>query len=356
MDLMDPYRKAAGAGRYDAVRRILSRLDRQTRTRLLEHLASMPVSDGRPMSPLRAMLLQLLTNRRREHTRRLWARWLEPVMQRDPTLLGITAPLPGTVPGFIHSGDLTGWWRALARRMGDVPASIQSCIEDRLIEAPFDHVMATDEAARWSDFLRLRSLAILQGLRSDPKALAAFLDDANAPRVPAGIDGPAAEDRPHRLLSSPDVDTLTIALRVAPAWQRFGGRAAAMEVEDLLLCVRRALSGGGMPPDAMALYAVAGLYARRDPLLGAALRALLPLPLVEAAVDWLAACAGGTLPAAATDIPAWHHDQLPGLDHGLRALFDTAMTSGRPLTPADAKRLGRALAGVVDVHAPHGGL
>ncbi|MBP2290889.1 hypothetical protein [Azospirillum rugosum] len=366
--------KAAGAGRYDTVRRLLSRLDQQTCAKLLDHLGDLPADDDRPVSPMRAMLIQLLRSRRWEHTRRLWARWLEPVILRDPRLLGTPTP----PPGLIHAGDLPGWWTALSRRMGEVPAGIRSCIEERLSHATLGEVLASDEAARWSDFLRLRSLAILQGLHNDPAALAAFLDDANAERLRSACGSAAPDLWSARKLTAADAATLTTALRVAPSWPRLGGRAADAEVEDLLSGVRGVLTGGGMPPDAMALYAVAGMYAQQDPLLAAALRALLPLPLVDAAVAWLAS-RGGAGMTVATGLPPMHADQTHanqihadqlhaghiraaqmradqarGLDHGLRALFDTALSSGRPLSPADAKRLGRALAGVVDVHSPQG--
>ncbi len=361
--------KAAGAGRYDTVRRLLLRLDRRTRATLLTHLGDSSAAD-RPPSPMRAMVVQLLKSRRQDHACRLWERWLEPVMLRDPDLRA--APLPP--PGLIHAGDLGGWWTALSRRMGAVPDSIRSCIEDRLTDATLEEVLASDEAARWSDFLRLRSLAILQGLQGDPGALAAFLDDANEERLRSACGTVAPDEasplrrpahpqsaHPHsiRRLVAADLGTLTTALRVAPAWQRLAGPAAGMEVEDLLAGVRGVLTGGGMPPDAMALYAVAGMYARHDPLLAAALRALLPLPLVDAAVAWMAGGGngggnggGGAVPSAPNGVPPMRADQARGLDHGLRTLFDTALSSGRPLSPMDAKRLGRALAGVVDVHTP----
>lgn len=333
--------------RYDTLRRLLSRLDRQTRARLLDHLADSPSHGGLPASPLRMMLLQFLSSRRRAHTRRLWARWLEPVMLRDPALLAMHTPLPGC----IRAADLCGWWTALSRRMGDTPSGIQAAIEDRLLEAPLDRVMASDEAAGWSDLLRCRSLAIMREVRSDPAALASFLADANAERYRNNPGhGGKAEGLP-RALDIADFDTLSTALRVAPSWRRLPGRAVLMDVDDLLATVRDALTGDGIPPDAMALYAVAGLYAQRDPLLGAALRALLPLPLVEAAVSRLADCGDGTA-SSPTDVEPFRTGQAPGLDHGLRALFDTATASGHPLTPTEAKRLGRALAGVVDVHRP----
>jgi len=333
--------------RYDTVRRLLSRLDRQTRARLLDHLADSSSHDGHPASPMRLMLLQLLSSRRRAHTRRLWARWLEPVMLRDPALLTTHTPLPGC----IRTADLSGWWTALSRRMGDTPSEIQTAIEDRLLEAPLDRVMASDEAARWSDLLRFRSLAVLREVRNEPASLASFLDDANAERLRSNPSRCWTEDKPPRALDIVDFDTLATALRVSPAWRRLPGRAALMEVDDLLATVRDALTGGGVPPDAMAFYAVAGLYAHRDPLLGAALRALLPLPLVEAAVSRLADC-GDEIESSPTDVEPLRAGQARGLDHGLRALFDTATASGHPLTPAEAKRLGRALAGVVDVRRP----
>ena len=333
--------------RYDTVRLLLARLDRQTRARLLDHLANAPGHGGHPASPMRLMLLQILSSRRRAHTRRLWARWLEPVMQRDPSLLTIHTPLPGC----IRTSDLPGWWTALSRRMGDTPSRIQTAIEDRLLEAPLDRVMASDEAAGWSDLLRFRSVAVMREVRSDPAALASFLDDANAERFRSNPGRSGKTEALPRALDITDFDTLATALHVAPALRRLPGRAVLMEVDDLLTTVRDALTGGGIPPDAIALYAEAGLYAHRDPLLGAALRALLPLPLVEAVVSRLADC-GDESEASPTDVEPLRAGAARGLDHGLRALFDTATASGHPLTPAEAKRLGRALAGVVDVHRP----
>ncbi|WP_448203411.1 hypothetical protein [Azospirillum sp. sgz302134] len=336
------------AGRYDTLQRLLSRLDRRTRDRLLEHLATMPPARGRAASPMRAMLLQLC-NRRRAHSRRLWARWLEPVTLRDPALLAIATPLPGC----IHLADTAGWWAALSRRMGGTPADIQHGVERRLAHASLDGVLTSDEATGWSEALRERSLEVIRSLRKDAGARMAFLEDANAERALAAEALSPSGDAPQRTLGDLDLDTLTTALSVAPAWQRLGGRAATMEVDDLLASVRSALTSGGISPDAMALYAVAGLYARRDPLLGAALRALLPLPLVEAAVAGLSAGAEDfRLPLS--ELEPMSGTQVRGLDGGLRALFDAAMASGHPLSPADAKRLGRALAGVVDVHAPTG--
>ena len=64
---------------------------------------------------------------------------------------------------------------------------------------------------------------------------------------------------------------------------------------------------------------MAGLYARRDPVLGAALRALMPLPLVEDAVgalDAFAIAGQGTAPELRS-LPA---ASAVGLDRGLMAL------------------------------------
>lgn len=333
----------APTGRYAAFRQFLSRLD---------HGADRPrTADGVAGLPMRAMLLGLLSSRRRAHTRRLWARWLEPVMLRDPALLTVADPLPGC----IRVIDTAGWWPALSRRMDDLPATVQTRLENRLADGALGRVLASPEMVDWAETLRDRSLAVLDALRTDPTALALFLEEANAHRMRAAsalaIPGGVAMLRP---LDGADVETLATALRLSDSWRALGGRAPDMEIDELLACVRGALTGGGVPPEAMALFAVAGLYTRRDPLLGAALRALLPLPLVDAAAAWLTAHTAES-DGAVADVPPLGGGQVQGLDRGLRDLFEAALCSGRPLSPTDAKRLGRALAGVVDVAPTPGG-
>ncbi|MDQ2105567.1 hypothetical protein [Azospirillum isscasi] len=300
-------------GRYAAFRRLLSRLDRG---------ADAARTADRPAGlPMRAMLLGLLSSRRRAHTRRLWARWLEPVMLRDPALLAITEPLPGC----IRVIDTAGWWPALSRRMDDLPATVQTRLEDRLAEGALERVLASPEMAGWAETLRNRSLAVLDAVRTNPTTLALFLEEANAHRMRAAsaltFPGGVAALRP---LDGADVETLATALRLSDSWRMLGGRAPDMEIDELLACVRGALTGGGVPPEAMALFAVAGLYTRRDPLLGAALRALLPLPLVDAAASWLTEHVDETNTDRADDGAAYALP--PGGGHALaKALTDRAV-------------------------------
>lgn len=336
------------AGRYDKVRQLLSRLDRKTRTRLFDELVAQPALSGPFTSPMMTMLLDVLTGRRRSHARRLWTRWLEPVMLRDRALLSVRAPLPGC----LRLADAAGWWVALSCRMGDTPAAIQECMEERAASAPLERVLASEEAERWAETLRRASLAVLEALNDRPADRAAFLAEANTERARVTQNGV-----PARPLDASDLSTLVAALRAGPDLRRLGGSAQAMEIDRLIATVRDALAGNGAPPDAMALFAVAGLYARRDPVLGAALRALMPLPLVEAAVSALDVSGIGGGMSGQGMMPAvrpLHTAAAGGLDRGLMALFDAASESGRPLSPDDAKRLGRALAGVVDCPAPTG--
>ncbi|MBP2310814.1 hypothetical protein [Azospirillum soli] len=330
------------AGRYDKVRQLLSRLDRKTRARLFDELVAQPTKAASPTSPMMAMLLDVLTGRRRSHARRLWTRWLEPVMVRDRALLSVRTPLPGC----IRLADAAGWWVALSRRMGDTPADIQDRMEECAASAPLDRVLASEEAERWSETLRCKSLAALEALHDDPTERVAVLAEANAERARMAPNGV-----PARPLDASDLLTLTAALRAGPDLRRLGGAAQSMDIDRLIALVRDALTGCGAPPDAMALFAVAGLYARRDPVLGAALRALMPLPLVENAVTALDAFGVGGQ-GTASEVRSLPAAPATGLDRGLMALFDAASDSGRPLSPDDAKRLGRALAGVVDSPAP----
>ena len=331
--------------RYATFRRLLSRLDHGA------GIGPERTAGESTGQPVRAMLRGLLSSRRRAHTRRLWARWLEPVMLRDPALLAIAEPLPGCV----RVVDTAGWWPALSRRMDDLPATVQSRLDDRLASGALDRVLASAEMTGWAETLRSGSLSVLDAVRTDPAALALFLEEANAHRMRAAsalaIPGGVAALRP---LDGADVETLAAALRLSDGWRTLGGRAADMEIDELLACVRGALTGGSMAPEAMALFAVAGLYSRRDPLLGAALRALLPLPLVDAAAAWLTAHGNGAKAHAEragdgfAGLPSLGGGQAETLDRGVRDLFEAATRSGRPVSPADAKRLGRALAGVAD--------
>ncbi|CAO3443803.1 hypothetical protein [Azospirillum argentinense] len=327
----------APAGRYAAFRRFLSRFDRRPdATRTADRPAGLPV---------RAMLLGLLSSRRQAHTRRLWARWLEPVMLRDPVLLSVAEPLPGC----IRVLDTAGWWPALSRRMDDLPATVQTRLENQLVDGALDRVLASAEMVDWAEVMRERSLTVLDALRTDPAALALFLEEANTHRMRAAstlaIPGGVAALRP---LDGTDVDTLATALRLSDRWRVLGGRAPDMEIDELLACVRGAMANDSVPPEAMALFAVAGLYTRRDPLLGAALRALLPLPLVDAAAAWLTAHSEET-DGAVTDLPTHGGNPTRGLDRGLRDLYEAARRSGDSPPPAPAERLGHPLAGVVNV-------
>ncbi|MBY3753337.1 hypothetical protein GBZ26_19710 [Azospirillum formosense] len=313
-------------GRYAAFRRFLS---------CFEHSPGPSRTTERSTSqPMRAMLLGLLTSRRRAHTRRLWARWLEPVMLRDPALLSIADPLPGC----IRVVDTAGWWPALSRRMDDLPVTVQNRLDNRLADGALERVLASPEMVDWAETLRERSLAVLDALRTDPGALAQFLEEANTHRMRAAstlvIPGGVAALRP---LDGTDVDTLVAALRLSDGWRTLGGRAPDMEIDELLACVRGAMADGSVPPEAMALFAVAGLYTHRDPLLGAALRALLPLPLVDAAAAWLTAHTEETGDGI-TEASSPGGGPAQGFDRGLRDLFEAARRSGHPLSPMDTGR------------------
>ncbi|ALJ35575.1 hypothetical protein D9623_09280 [Azospirillum brasilense] len=315
MDLNDTNPIGASAGRYAAFRRLLSRFD---------HRPGPPQTAERPATaPVRAMLLGLLSSRRRAHTRRLWARWLEPVMLRDPVLLSVADPLPGC----IRVIDTAGWWPALSRRMDDLPATVQTRLENRLTDGALDRVLASPEMVDWAEILRDRSLAVLDALRPDPGALALFLEEANTHRMRAAstlaIPGGVAALRP---LDGTDMDTLAAALRLSDGWRTLGGRAPDMEIDELLACVRGAMVNGSVPPEAMALFAVAGLYTRRDPLLGAALRALLPLPLVDAAAAWLTAHTEET-EGGVIEMSPFGGGPARGGDRGLGDLFEAARRS-----------------------------
>ncbi|WP_188259449.1 hypothetical protein [Azospirillum tabaci] len=334
---------AALTSRCAAFRRFLSRFDhRPGASRAADPPASLPV---------RAMLLGLLSSRRQAHTRRLWARWLEPVMLRDPVLLSVADPLPGC----IRVLDTAGWWPALSRRMDDLSATVQNRLDNRLAEGALDRVLASPEMVNWAEVLRDRSLAVLDALRTDPTALALFLEEANSHRMRAAstlaIPGGVAALRP---LDGTDVDTLTAALRLSDGWRTLGGRAPDMEIDELLACVRGALSNDSVPPEAMALFAVAGLYTRRDPLLGAALRALLPLPLVDSAAAWLTAHSEET-DGGASGLPVLGGSTAHGSDRGLRDLFEAARRSGQSLSAPPAGQLAPPLAGVMNASGTPGG-
>ncbi|WP_449225610.1 hypothetical protein [Azospirillum argentinense] len=327
----------APTGPYAAFRRFLSRFD---------HRLTAPRATERPASlPVRAMLLGLLSSRRQAHTRRLWARWLEPVMLRDPALLSVADPLPGC----IRVLDTAGWWPALSRRMDDLPVTVQTRLENRLADGALDRVLASPEMVDWAEVLRDRSLAVLEALRTDPTALALFLEEANAHRMRAAstlaIPGGVGALRP---LDGSDVDTLAAALLLSDGWRRLGGRAPDMEIDELLACVRGALANDSVTPEAMALFAVAGLYTRRDPLLGAALRALLPLPLVDAAAAWLTAHTDET-DGGVTDLATPGGGPARGFDRGLRDLLEAARRSGGGRPPSPAERPGPPLAGAINI-------
>ncbi|HYD70364.1 hypothetical protein [Azospirillum sp.] len=172
--------------RVERVRRLLRNLDRRTVSRLFDAVAPDPRDGGARPAHVGAALLEVLNGRRRAHARRLWTRWVEPVMLRD----AVTLAHPQPTPGCIHFIDTAGWWAALSRRMAPLVAEIQDTAAARAQRMPLDAVLASPDAARWTEDLRRGSLSELDALRDSPIARCAVLAEVNAERqrLAAGID------------------------------------------------------------------------------------------------------------------------------------------------------------------------
>lgn len=172
--------------RVERLRRLLHGLDRRTVTRLFDAVAPQPGSaDARP-AHIGAALLEVLNGRRRAHARRLWTRCVEAVMLRD----AVTLARPTPVPGCVHFVDAAGWWAALSPRMAPLVEEIQETAAARAGRMPLDSVLASPDAARWTEDLRRRTVAELESLRDSPLTRCAVLAQVNAERqrLAAGID------------------------------------------------------------------------------------------------------------------------------------------------------------------------
>jgi len=117
--------------------------------------------------------------------------------------------------------------------MAELVADIQERIEERARRVPLDRVLVSDEAKRWAETLRRRSVIELRAIRADPTALAALLSAANAQRA-------RAASAAVRCLDGRDLDTLLGVLEAMAAWERADWRARPAE-DALLVAVRQAL-------------------------------------------------------------------------------------------------------------------
>lgn len=225
--------EALMAMRVEKVRELLVHLDRPTILRIFDRLGERPPRDGGLADQVTAVILELLKGDRRQYARRLWTSWLEPVLVRDRLVPASGRPLPGTV----HAVDAGAWWAVLAPRMGGLATDIQERIEDLVRRMPLDRVLESEQARRWAELLRHRSVAELRAVRSDPAALAELLAAANAER--------ARVANAVRRLDRQDLDTLLNVLEAMSAWA--DSRRRPRPEEDLLLvAVRQALVESGM--------------------------------------------------------------------------------------------------------------
>jgi len=222
----------------EKVRELLVHLDRATVLRLFDRMAAHPPRDGQLAAQVTALMLEVLTGERREHARRLWTTWLEPVLVRERIGPASGRPLPGS----INATDAAACWAALTPRMAELVADVQERIAERARRTPLDRVLASPDAARWAETLRRRSAVELRSMRRDPAALSAFLCAANAQR--ARLSGIPCERL--RLLDQTDVDTLLAVLEAMAAWTDVVWRSRP-ESRGLLPAVRAALLECGAP-------------------------------------------------------------------------------------------------------------
>lgn len=232
------------AVRVETVREMLRHLDRPTVLRFFDRMVEAPPRNPQLSLRLTAVVLELLTGGRREHARRLWTNWLEPVLVRDRIGPASGRPLPGTV----NITDAAAWWAVLAPHMVELVSDIQERVTERARRTPLDRVLESDEAQRWSETLRRRSVITLRSVRGDDGALASFLAAANAERARL-VGMPADRLRP---LDVRDLDTLLAVLEAMPAWASVDWRAR--ERDSLLTSVR-----GALTLDHLALGPVAGI-------------------------------------------------------------------------------------------------
>ncbi|HYG88616.1 MAG TPA: hypothetical protein VD978_20415 [Azospirillum sp.] len=220
------------AMRVETVRELLRHLDRPTVLRIFDRMSKTPPRNGQLASRLMSVVLELLNGGRREHARRLWTSWLEPVLVRDHLGPASGRPLPGTV----NATDAAAWWSVLAPHMAELVADVQERVAERARRAPLDRILESEEAERWAETLRRRSVITLRTARSNPQVLDAMLHAANAERSRlAGV--PLERLRP---LDARDLDTLLAVLEAMPAWYAADWRER--EHDHLLASVRGALS------------------------------------------------------------------------------------------------------------------
>lgn len=219
------------AMRVETVRELLRHLDRPTVLRIFDRMGETPPRNGQLASRLTSVVLELLNGGRREHARRLWTTWLEPVLVRDRLGPASGRPLPGTV----NATDAAAWWIVLAPHMAELVADVQERVSERARHTPLDRVLESDEAERWSETLRRRSVIALRTARQSLPVLTAMLDAANAER--ARLAGQPVERL--RPLDLRDLNTLLSVLEAMPAWSAVDWRAR--EHDGLLASVRGAL-------------------------------------------------------------------------------------------------------------------
>ncbi|WP_448188616.1 hypothetical protein [Azospirillum sp. sgz301742] len=219
------------AMRVETVRELLLHLDRPTVLRIFDRMTEAPPRDGQLASRLTTVVLELLSGGRREHARRLWTSWLEPVLVRDRLGPASGRPLPGTV----NITDAAAWWAVLTPHMAELVADVQERVTERMRREPLDRVLASDEAMRWAETLRRRSVIALRAVRGAAGSLDSLLAAANAERARL-VGMPAARLRP---LDGLDLDTLLAVLEAMPAWSTVDWRKR--EHDSLLASVQWAL-------------------------------------------------------------------------------------------------------------------
>lgn len=229
--------EALMAMRVETVRELLRHLDRPTVLRIFDRMSEAPPRNGQLASRLMSLVLELLNGERREHARRLWTNWLEPVLVRDHVGPASGRPLPGTV----NATDAAAWWTVLATHMVDVVADVQERVTERARRIPLDRVLFSDESVGWSEALRHRSVATLRTARGNASVMEAMLAAANIER--ARIAG-VPEDR-LRPLDGRDLETLLAVLEAMPAWHAVDWRQR--EHDGVLASVRGALGAECQP-------------------------------------------------------------------------------------------------------------
>ena len=241
--------------------------------------------------PVARMLVGMLNGRRSEHARRVWTGLFDALILRDDAVLTSGVRLAGA----LHLADVSAWWFALAPRMGAQINRVQETVTRLAKEQPLNEIFASAEAQSWAEELRQRSLAVLARLRAAPAEATAFLNEVSGFRAEIvkrhGV-------RQREGVSRSDMEVMETILQAAPAWagQPLPSLLHGDPVRLALDMARR----GDCKREGAAMFAVAGLHRRDDPVLASRLYEAFPTPVAKDAIIGRLLVAAETLKATLT--------------------------------------------------------